>query len=107
MDGEKVRYGVRVLWTVRGELREMDWRPKVADWMDGQDRVLVVLAVATGDKGLAWQHVTSKLLRCTSLDDLSAAADQEREIAAEAGTVIYGAVAHVITPDDLAWARFD
>lgn len=99
------RYGVQMLWTVHGELREMEWRQRVAAQMQGQERVLVVLAVATGDKRLAWQHVTSKILRCTSLDDLSAAADQEREIAAESGTIIYGVVAHVITPEDLAWVR--
>jgi len=98
-------YGVQLSWTVDGELRETDWRDEVAKRTKGQERMLIVLSVATGDKGGKWQHVTTKMLRCTSLDQLGDAGRQERQIAAESGTVIYSACAHVITADDLAWVQ--
>jgi len=100
-----LRYGVQLFWTVNGELRETDWRNEVAKRTKGQERTLIVLSVATGDQGGKWQHVTTKMLRCTSLDQLGDAGQQERQIAAESGTVIYSVCAHVITADDLAWVQ--
>jgi len=101
----ELRYGVQLFWTVDGELRETDWRDEVAKRTKGQERTLIVLSVATGDKGGKWQHVTTKMLRCTSLDQIVEAARQEREIAAESGTVLYSGCVHVITADYLAWVQ--
>lgn len=105
MTAREMRYGIPLFWMVRGRLREMEWRDEVAKRTKGQERMLIVLSVATGDSGGKWQQVTSKMLRCTSLDQLSDAVRQEREIVTESGTVLYGICAQVITADDLDWVR--